>query len=548
MDSNLYKKAVVQVQRKSGFDKSHQNLYTAKPGQLIPIMVDELIPNSTVNLKAAITAQLAPLASDTFMRCKLKYATFFVPTRLLVCGYERWLTGVSDTGSDIVSMPLLKFEGNVTGIGWMDTMGPGSLLDHLGCKIRRSMSSKVTNQNPLVVSALPFLAYHRIYDDWFRNALVQNPVFKESSSDYPYPTYYAEGAKFVPPTVGNNVINAGDSLADGVKICQLRQANFEIDMYTSCAPSAQNGKAQKVQIGSNDGVNNTFTISQLRAANSLQQFLERNNIAGNRIVDYVKAQYGANLSDGVAQRPILLGSGSLDVYSKGIYNQSGDQYATDIKNPFSSVAAKFGSAFADGNTQLIDHFTANEPGYLMVLAWLSPRVTYSTGIDPILTRYQTSGNASIADMANPILQNVGNEPLYSSYIQDSAVGQSWNQHVFGYNDRYATWKDKVDQLHGLLRDGEQLKAFALQRSFGTTTDQTYDQTLNSDFLKIPINYLDQVYAAEVQSAGGFGYWVDTFFDYKVSMPLARYSIPSLQDPAAEHGESVVVNNRGTQLA
>ena len=40
----------------------------------------------------AITTQLPPLASDTFMRVKQKYAAFFVPTRILVPGYEKWLT------------------------------------------------------------------------------------------------------------------------------------------------------------------------------------------------------------------------------------------------------------------------------------------------------------------------------------------------------------------------------------------------------------------------------------------------------------------------
>lgn len=72
MDKNLYSKTTVKVQKRSGFDKSHQNLFTAKVGTLVPILVDELIPNSTVDLEAAISAQLPPLASDTFMRCKLK--------------------------------------------------------------------------------------------------------------------------------------------------------------------------------------------------------------------------------------------------------------------------------------------------------------------------------------------------------------------------------------------------------------------------------------------------------------------------------------------
>ena len=117
MDRNLYSKTTVKVQKRSGFDKSHQNLFTASVGTLVPILVDELIPNTTVDLEAAISAQLPPLASDTFMRCKLKYASFFVPTRLLVAGYERWLTG-SDrvaytediTADKRIQMPNIGFD------------------------------------------------------------------------------------------------------------------------------------------------------------------------------------------------------------------------------------------------------------------------------------------------------------------------------------------------------------------------------------------------------------------------------------------------------
>lgn len=72
-----YSKVPVKVQKRSGFDKSFQNLFTSKVGTITPILVDELIPNTRVNLKAAISAALPPLASDTFMRCKLKYASFF---------------------------------------------------------------------------------------------------------------------------------------------------------------------------------------------------------------------------------------------------------------------------------------------------------------------------------------------------------------------------------------------------------------------------------------------------------------------------------------
>ena len=62
-----FKKAVVAVPKLSGFDKSHQNILTSKVGTITPILCDELIPGTKVNLKLAISASLPPLASDTFI-------------------------------------------------------------------------------------------------------------------------------------------------------------------------------------------------------------------------------------------------------------------------------------------------------------------------------------------------------------------------------------------------------------------------------------------------------------------------------------------------
>ena len=89
MDEQLFKKVPVKVQSKSGFDLSFQNLLTTKVGTITPLLCEEVIPNETVHLRAAIQAQLPPLASDTFMRCNLKYEAFFVPTRLIFPGFEK---------------------------------------------------------------------------------------------------------------------------------------------------------------------------------------------------------------------------------------------------------------------------------------------------------------------------------------------------------------------------------------------------------------------------------------------------------------------------
>lgn len=534
-------KVNVKVPQRNGFDKSFKHLLTGKVGTLVPILCDELPANSRVHLKSALMAQLPPLATDTFMRVNLKLEAFFVPTRLLYGGYCSWLTGEeirvpsSPNNPLKARLPILKYS-YPTGSG---AVAPGSLSDYLGLKTTSASSSSDAYFN-----IFPFLAYHKIWSDWYRNPNVQADCFSRPLSGdstlrvYQIPYFTIDSSVTQTPAY---TLNA--QLADGVLLGNTRQRNFGYDYFTNAMPNAQRGNAQKVTIDTSD---NTFTIAALRAANSLQQYAERNMLASPRWQDYLKANYGANLSDGVAQRTIYLGSGELNVYNKSIYMTSGERLADDgATNPFATYggasstqtigsAAKYGDASASGQLNLIDDFTTQEPGYIMVMASLVPVVTYSHGIDRMFFR-NNDDNAQ-PDLATPILQNVGNQPIYVGEL----TGLD-DKSVFGYTDRYADFKHKNDMLSGLVRDGESLGAFAAQRSV-TGTPQ-----ISSDFLKIPVAYMDNVTAVK-EWLSQFGYWLDAYFDYKVSMPLDTFSIPSLQDPAYEHGIDVQIDTNGSRIA
>ena len=537
-------KVQIKVPPLSGFDKSHQNLLTGKVGTLTPLMVDELIPNSKVDLKVALSVSLPPLASDTFMRCNYKVEAFFVPTRLLYGGFSDWLTGqksynpnTSQLAFQEVGIPRLK----LTGSTYSTYCGAGSLMDYLG--IRGSNYPAQAADVPLNI--FPLLAYHRIYDDWYRAPLVQSKVFNEPMwhggspnmrrlSTLPFMNFVKNDAQS-----GNFLLS--DTFDDGHVFGNLRQRNFGYDYFSCAQPAAQLGSAKAVSLSWASGATSTtMTIAALRAANSLQQFAERNQLAGYKLQDYVRANYGANLSTGVAQRAILLGSGEITAYSKGIYQTTpvDSAIAANVANPMAeTVGAQFGQMECNGEINLVSNFTAEEPGILMVIGSLVPKVTYASGIDRIFKRYNAEGSQT--DMATPILQNVGNQPIYAAELTGDMSSFVTNQ-VFGYTDRYADFKYKLDTLHGLVRDGQTLQAFALQRTLTGTP------TISSSFLEIPTNYLDGVSAVS-SAISLYGYWLDSFFRYRVSQPLAAYAIPSLQDPAYEHGKDVDVVVGGTRL-
>lgn len=42
--NKIFEKVPVQIQNRSGFDCSHQNVYTMNTGTLVPVLVDQLIP------------------------------------------------------------------------------------------------------------------------------------------------------------------------------------------------------------------------------------------------------------------------------------------------------------------------------------------------------------------------------------------------------------------------------------------------------------------------------------------------------------------------
>lgn len=595
MNDKFVKKALVSVPHRSGFDKSFRNLLTGKCGTLVPIFCDEVMPNTTVNINLAMAVQLPPLASDTFMNVNYKVEAFFVPTRLLMAGYEDWIARkdtVSANGAGnttrTLRAPIIQFTPSQA--------VPGSLLDYLG--VMTQSVGATENGNPTgmttesVCTAFPALAYGLIWNEWYRNPMVQQSLYyNQLEAKVQNINGYVPSVMrwFTPEEDSNNyILGANQYYRDQSNIFTLRQRNFGSDYFTMATPSAQSGDAQKVSMylpdplqyrsinsinpigtspdksvraydvnyggaagGTIDFDNSnvpqmSFTIASLRAANSMQMFLERQNLCGPRYVDFVKANYGANLKDSIAQRPVYLGSFSQPVYSKGIY-QSNQENSNDVasNNPFNSVGARYGHAYAEGSSHIVD-FTAEETGYIMILGSLVPDVTYSSGIEKYLSRYIYKSSQS--DLANPILQNVGNQPILAKELDAKlvfdTVAYSNANGVFGYVERYADWKTRNNQLHGLMRDGGSLAAFALQRYWDLGAND--DIFITSDFLQIPVDFMDQVTAAS-DAISEYGYWADFYFDYKVSQPLYEYSLPSLQDPAYEHGNTFLIDRSGKHI-
>lgn len=566
-------KRVVRVNNRSGFDKSFRNTLTANCGTLVPILVDEVIPGTKVNLRLNLAASMPPLVSDTYMNVRLRVEAFAVPHRLTMANFEDFFSDYPGSFIRVDDIPVYSFidrkgcmpliqliidpsDQTETAIAQklIGKLGAGSLADYMGFPVNGA-AQPANYYAPLA----PFVAYHLIWQEWYRNPRVQRPAFApdgDASIVYngnqhvpaavaPY-CRYMYGLNGSQPSV-NMADAVGDGLAyyllaDGEDILSLRQRNFGLDFFTAAMVEPQQGEPARVIIGENEGdPANGFTIASLRAQNSIQQFRERNNLTSPRYQQQLYARYGVAPSDGMLQRPALIGAASYDVYSHGVTSTAttGAVDEADIQhsNPFSgSLGSRAGNGFASGSDFIISGFEAKEPMYIFVLASLVPDVSYSQVTNPIFDRYK--GLGSITDMANGILQNVGPEPILNKDIYPASAADA--EGVFAYTDRYSKWMFKNNEVHGRFKYGYDLQRFVLQRYFSDVPE------FGSEFLEIPKTYLDDVlqYTSEVY---GFSYWLDVAFDYKVSMPLQEYAIPSLQDPGYEHGHSIVLRKNGQLL-
>lgn len=585
--SKIFQKTPIDIPNRSGFDISFENLLTMKCGQLIPVLCEEVLPNETYSLGYMAQVQLPPMATDFYGRIDMRLESFFVPSRILWAGWEAFLTmpnynPFSPTVYRPTRLPSLtmfwkdNFNPTDNPISPFYTVStelmpfpyePGSLLDYLGMKLDKDEDYSGTSIR--LNNILPLLAYHKIYDEWYRNPNLTKPLFVKPASPstgglqsdtnlsgLPYMSSVFYEAQPVSSSQGNNnfvVIDEersativprafyftgnDNSTPDyaGPNIFTIHQRQWAKDYYTTASlyPQGSDSIGGARATVETSGSNSTLSISQLRAANVLQRWYERNNIAGQRYVDQMKATWGITPSDAFLDRPLFLGAHKFGLYSKSthINNQLATGVGGNGQNPFVNQAgAKAGDTSGMGQGSLFDSFKSTEHGYLITIASIVPHAYYSTGVRRYLNRSQ------IGDFANPLLQGLGEQAILRQELISNL--NSGPLQTFGYQQQYAEYKYHDDEVHGLLRDDGDLSAFVLSRSFTGSNVE-----LGTNFVEIPTNFLDQVLS--VRTNMGAVAWCDFYFSFKKVSPLSEYVIPTLGDLKNTHKENI--NYRGTYL-
>lgn len=548
--------------KRNAFNLSYENKLTCNMGSLIPFCNIEVLPHDTLKVGQEYLMRCQPLIAPLMHRVDVYQHYFFVPYRLIWDNFEKFITG-GETGTETAVHPY------ITPLDIWNTQGGtgnnknGTLFDYLGYPT--SVGIHGTPDNTLHLNSLRIRAYNLIWNEYYRDQNLQEEVkinkddghdtrsntnfnilrraWKKDYFTSALPFQQRGPSVFLPYSGGNVTLGPADPSisTQQIKVWDEQSGTWKVkqgianltsgayDLRPGASGVPETYQFQPGMLGA-DGSGEVVTpsqlnpaifdpngtlkvddiqipINELRRANALQRWFEKNARAGSRYVEQILSHFGIHPSDYRLQRPLYLGGGRQPFSISDVVQVS----STDSTSPQGNLSGK---GYAS-NAQYVFKKTFEEHGIVIGLLSIMPRSSYQQGLNRMLTKTDKF------DYAFPEFGNLGEQEVLNRelYFDPTDSATSDNNAVFGYQSRYAEYKYNHDEVHGDFKDT--LSFWHMGRIFNNRP------LLNSSFIES--DPTDRVFAvADSESDNPTHHLLFDFYNnIEVLRCLPAYGTPSL---------------------
>lgn len=547
--------------RRSIFDRSSGHKTSFNVGELIPLYIDEILPGDTVSIETSKVVRLQTLLTPIMDNLYFDTYWFFVPNRIVwdhwsqFCGENTESAWVPATQ---YAIPTIKSPSG--------GFATGTIADYFGLPVGVEWSDGVH-----MPSALPFRAYAKICDEFFRDENLSDPL------NIPTGDAIQQG------TNGSSYIS---DVANGGK--PFKVAKYH-DYFTSCLPSPQKGTSPSITLGGAEFTGGDFPVY------TKNQFIPASFYSGMTFQDVARWNL-FRPSDSSSTSDFILAKGTDDnsvfttafaqdakavnrrfvpmnfwanIPSQTLSNtdalninqlrlafqtqrflernaRGGTRYIEILKSHFgvTSPDARLqrpeylgGNRFplnvnsvsntAQSEKDFLGDLGANsvtsdvhadvkksfcEHGYLICVGCVRYDHTYSQGLDRFWFR------KAFTDFYLPVFANIGEQPVYT----DEIFFQNTDD-VFGYQEAWADYRYKPNRVSGEMRPNvaNSLSSWHLGDNYASAP------TLSDSWIREDGSIVDRVLA--VGSANANQVFCDIYFKAIYTRPMPIYSVPGLID-------------------
>lgn len=499
-------------------------------GYLVPVLCEEILPGDTLNLQATFFARLATPIFPFMDNLHLDCFFFYVPNRLCWTNWVRMM-GEQDNPDDTIDYIVPIIESPAGG------HAVGSVYDHFGIP----GVGQIDPAETITHSSLPLRMYNRIWNEWFRDENLQDSVpmhtgdTTDPATDYvllrrgkrhdyftsclPWPQkgdttavpLILSGTAPVlpiatPPNNANVPLFRTASVATPASIVPASGA-IAANLQTSVASSAESWQwttQTGLQVDLADATANT--INQLRQSFQIQRLLERDARGGSRYTEIIRSHFGVISPDARLQRPEYLGGGSTPIAVNPVAQTS----ETSAETPQGNLAAFSHVVSRNGfSASFVEH------GYIIGLISVRADLSYQQGLRRHWNR------ATRYEFYFPVFAALGEQAVETQEIY--VDGTDGDQVVFGYQERWAEYRQWPSEIHGLMRStaATTIDPWHLAQHF------TEAPNLSPAFIE-DRPPLERVLAVGA-GANGQQLILDAFFDGKMARAMPMYSVPGMID-------------------